>query len=177
MHKRQITSFCPCREAIEFQAPNGESPVCAPLLKNKVIAIAKDEAFSFIYDANLQALKRLGAEVRFFSPLHDAKLPAADALWLPGGYPELHARTLSENTSMKQAIYHFYDLGKPILAECGGMLYSFETLTDLSQQRYPMIGMLRGNGVMRGKGGCQGMQTAPFPEGDIRGHAHHRSLR
>ncbi|RDL43419.1 cobyrinate a,c-diamide synthase [Marinomonas piezotolerans] len=162
--------------AIEFQAPNGEASVCAPLLKNKVIAIAKDEAFSFIYDANLQALKSLGAEVRFFSPLHDAKLPAADALWLPGGYPELHAHALSENTKMKQAIYHFYDLGKPILAECGGMLYSFETLTDLSQQTYPMIGMLRGNGVMRSKGGCQGMQTAPFPEGDIRGHAHHRSL-
>jgi cobyrinic acid a,c-diamide synthase len=55
------------------------------------------------------------------------------------------------------------------------MLYSLETLTDLEANTYPMLGLLKGAGAMRGKRGCQGMQTAPLPEGDIRGHAHHRS--
>ena len=76
-------------------------------LLGKTIAVAKDAAFSFIYDANLIALKSLGAELVFFSPLHDQALPKADALWLPGGYPELHSKTLSENTAMRQAIQDF----------------------------------------------------------------------
>lgn len=144
-------------------------------LLGKTIAVAKDAAFSFIYDANLIALKSLGAELVFFSPLHDQALPKADALWLPGGYPELHSKTLSENTAMRQAIQDFYQAGKGILAECGGMLYSLETLTDLEENEYPMLGILAGQGTMRGKRGCQGMQTAVTPQGDIRGHAHHRS--
>jgi len=144
-------------------------------LLGKTIAVAKDAAFSFIYDANLIALKSLGAELVFFSPLHDQALPKADALWLPGGYPELHSKTLSENTAMRQAIQDFYQAGKGILAECGGMLYSLETLTDLEENEYPMLGILAGKGAMRGKRGCQGMQTAVTPQGDIRGHAHHRS--
>lgn len=144
-------------------------------LLGKTIAVAKDAAFSFIYDANLIALKSLGAELVFFSPLHDQTLPKADALWLPGGYPELHSKTLSENTAMRQAIQDFYQAGKGILAECGGMLYSLETLTDLEENEYPMLGILAGQGAMRGKRGCQGMQTAVTPQGDIRGHAHHRS--
>jgi cobyrinic acid a,c-diamide synthase len=144
-------------------------------LQGKTIAVAKDAAFSFIYDANLNALKSLGATIVFFSPLKDSHLPAADALWLPGGYPELHAKTLSENTHMRLAIQAFFATGKPLLAECGGMLYSLEELTDLEGHCYPMLGILPGQGAMRGKRGCQGMQTAVVPQGDIRGHAHHRS--
>ena len=144
-------------------------------LLGKTIAVAKDSAFSFIYDDNLIALKSLGANVVFFSPLHDQVLPDADALWLPGGYPELHTKALSENTTMRQAIKDFFQTGKGILAECGGMLYSLDDLTDLDNQCYPMLGILEGQGVMRGKRGCQGMQTAVIPQGEIRGHAHHRS--
>ena len=144
-------------------------------LLGKTIAVAKDAAFSFIYDANLIALKSLGANVVFFSPLTDQALPEADALWLPGGYPELHAKSLSENVSMRQAIQAFYQTGKGILAECGGMLYSLDDLTDLNDDCYPMLGILQGQGGMRGKRGCQGMQTAVIPQGEIRGHAHHRS--
>ncbi|MEL0614174.1 cobyrinate a,c-diamide synthase [Marinomonas arenicola] len=144
-------------------------------LQGKTIAVARDAAFSFIYDANLNALKSLGATIVFFSPLNDSHLPAADALWLPGGYPELHAKTLSENTHMRLAIQAFFATGKPLLAECGGMLYSLEELTDLEGHCYPMLGILPGQGAMRGKRGCQGMQTAVVPQGDIRGHAHHRS--
>lgn len=144
-------------------------------LLGKTIAIAKDAAFSFIYDANLIALKNLGANLVFFSPLKDQTLPEADALWLPGGYPELHSKALSENTTMRQSIKDFYQTGKGILAECGGMLYSLDDLTDLDNQCYPMLGILEGQGAMRGKRGCQGMQTAVIPQGEIRGHAHHRS--
>jgi cobyrinic acid a,c-diamide synthase len=144
-------------------------------LSGKTIAVAKDAAFSFIYDANLNALKSMGAQVVFFSPLKDQSLPEADALWLPGGYPELHAKALSENVTMRQAIQDFYQTGKGILAECGGMLYSLEDLTDLNDDCYPMVGILEGQGAMRGKRGCQGMQTAVIPQGEIRGHAHHRS--
>lgn len=150
-------------------------PTITVSLKGMTIAIARDAAFSFIYDANLRLLKAMGAELTFFSPLNDRTLPAADALWLPGGYPELHSKALSHNESMHQEIRAFHAAGKTILAECGGFLYCLQSLTDLDQQCYPMLGLMAGQGAMRGKRGCQGMQTALLPEGDVRGHAHHRS--
>ncbi|TDO99399.1 cobyrinic acid a,c-diamide synthase [Marinomonas balearica] len=146
-----------------------------PQLDGKRIAVAKDLAFSFIYHANLDALERLGAKIYFFSPLYDHELPDCDAVWLPGGYPELHSNVLANNDEIKQALYAFYEAGKPILAECGGMLYCLESLTDLEQNTVPMLGILQGQGSMRGKRGCQGMQTAVCPQGEIRAHAHHRS--
>lgn len=147
----------------------------AKALQGKTIAIARDKAFSFIYSANVELLQNMGAEVCFFSPLDDETMPAADALWLPGGYPELHTKALSENESMLASIRDFFQQGKAILAECGGLLYSLESLTTLEQESYPMLGILAGEGAMRGKRGCQGMQTAVLPEGEVRAHAHHRS--
>jgi cobyrinic acid a,c-diamide synthase len=160
---------------VESSVLNVEEKATASLLKGKTIAIAQDAAFSFIYDANIKALTKMGAKVVFFSPLKDTVLPFSDALWLPGGYPELHAKTLSENLPMREAIQAFYQTGKAILAECGGMLYSLGDLTDLNDACYPMLGILEGQGAMRGKRGCQGMQTVVIPQGEIRGHAHHRS--
>lgn len=139
------------------------------------IAIARDDAFSFIYDENTRFLESLGATLVFFSPINDQRIPNADVVWLPGGYPELHAKTLSKNTSMLSSLKDFFEQGKVILAECGGFLYTLDTLTDLDNNTYTMAGLLKGEGAMRGRRGCQGMQTAPLPEGDIRGHAHHRS--
>ncbi|WCN08562.1 cobyrinate a,c-diamide synthase [Marinomonas mediterranea] len=164
-------------EPVVFSAPDHsyEASVVEPILSGKTIAVAKDIAFSFIYQANLDALERLGAKVCFFSPLHDSRLPQCDAVWLPGGYPELHAHKLAENTSIQTELSAFFETGKPILAECGGMLYCFESLTDLEQNTLPMLGILQGQGAMRGKRGCQGMQTADCPQGAIRAHAHHRS--
>ena len=166
-------------EAVDFSAPEPleiDPALESQPLAGKTIAIAKDAAFSFIYDSNLRLLQQLGAQYCFFSPLTDSELPAADGLWLAGGYPELHAKALSANTAMVRSIQAFYQAEKPILAECGGFLYCLDTLTDLEENTYPMLGLLKGEGAMRGKRGCQGMQTAPLPEGDIRGHAHHRSL-
>lgn len=145
-------------------------------LSGKTIAVAKDAAFSFIYDANIRLLAALGATCRFFSPLNDEIMPEADALWLPGGYPELHARKLATNLSMQRSIQAFFEQDKPVLAECGGFLYCLEALSDLDESRHTMLGLMPGYGQMRTRGGCQGMQTAPLPEGDVRGHSHHRSV-
>ena len=145
------------------------------LLDGTKIGIAKDEAFTFIYAANIRLLEQMGAECTYFSPLHDTALPDVDALWFPGGYPELHANKLAQNKPMNQAISDFFESDKPVLAECGGFLYTMETLTDLEGKSYPMLGILEGHGAMRGRSGCQGMQTAVLPEGDVRAHAHHRS--
>ena len=151
-------------------------PVVPKLLSGKTIAVAKDDAFSFIYESNVTFLQNMGASICFFSPMRDEQVPpAADALWLAGGYPELHAQELAASHAALQSIRSFHQQGKPILAECGGFLYCLEKLTDLSDTDYPMLGVIPGKGVMRGKRGCQGMQTAPLPEGHIRGHAHHRS--
>ncbi|RLT94004.1 cobyrinate a,c-diamide synthase [Ketobacter sp.] len=146
-----------------------------PLLVGKTIAVAKDLAFSFIYEANVQLLQAMGARLRYFSPLDDTSLPPCDALWLPGGYPELHAERLAANRSMLAAIRACHAAGKPILAECGGFLYCLQSLANLQGAAFPMAGLMPGRGVMRERGGCQGMQAAPLPEGVVRGHAHHRS--
>lgn len=144
-------------------------------LSGKRIAIAQDQAFSFIYQANLDLLKGMGAELSFFSPLHDQSVPECDAVWLPGGYPELHAQKLSDNADMLQSLHKFVSAGGHVLAECGGFLYCMETLTDLQDNVHPMVGAMQGHGAMRGKRGCQGMQSAMLPEGEVRAHAHHRS--
>lgn len=150
-------------------------PVLDKLLQGVTIGIAKDEAFTFIYDANTRLLTEMGAELVYFSPLHDSHLPTTDALWLPGGYPELHAKELSENTEFMHQLRQFHQQNKPVLGECGGFLYCLQTLTDLDDNQYPMTGLLAGHGAMLGRSGCQGMQAAPLPEGNIRAHAHHRS--
>ena len=92
------------------------------------IAVARDEAFSFYYEDNLELLRECGAELLFFSPLHDRTFPEADGLLLGGGYPELHAQALSENEEMKAQIRARAEEGMPILAECGGFMYLQEYL-------------------------------------------------
>ena len=145
------------------------------LLAGKTIGIAKDEAFSFIYDANVKTLEAMGATIAYFSPIHDHSIPSVDAIWFPGGYPELYLGQLAKNASMISALKALQDINTPMLAECGGMLYLQKTFTDIDGNKIPMAGIFPGNGYMRPKGGCHGMQTAPLPEGDFRGHAHHRT--
>ncbi|RJS95120.1 cobyrinate a,c-diamide synthase [Salinisphaera sp. Q1T1-3] len=140
------------------------------------IGIARDAAFSFVYAANERLLAAMGATLVHFSPLSDHELPDVDALWLPGGYPELHGAALAGNTAMRGALASFHAADRPILAECGGMLYLQQSLTMLDGTTHRMMALLPGTARMRDRGGCQGMQTAPLPEGEIRGHAHHRSM-
>ncbi|MEM7195450.1 MAG: cobyrinate a,c-diamide synthase [Pseudomonadota bacterium] len=160
-------------EPVEFS--DASLPYTDRLLAGVTVALARDDAFSFIYAANTRLLEDMGATVLCFSPLKDESVPEADVLWLPGGYPELHMHTLTANTNTARSVRAFHDAGKAILAECGGMLYLMESLTAADGDKQDMLGILPGHGVMRERGGCQGMQYAPLPEGELRGHAHHRT--
>lgn len=112
------------------------------------IAVARDEAFCFLYEETLDALSDAGADLLFFSPLHDEKLPkSACGLYLPGGYPELYAARLSENESMRRSIREAVSHGLPTVAECGGFLYLGQTLQGTDGKAYPMAGYLPGDGV------------------------------
>ncbi len=108
------------------------------------IAVARDEAFSFIYEDNLRLLKRAGAEILPFSPLREQELPDADGLILPGGYPELYASGLSANEPLRNEIRARGEAGMPILAECGGFVYLMQDFEDENGRMYPMVGLLPG---------------------------------
>ena len=148
-------------------------PPMAKLLHGHRIAIAKDAAFNFLYPQNLEILEDMGATLVFFSPLLDSALPPADALYLPGGYPELHLDTLSQNHAMKEAIYQHIALQKPLYAECGGMLYLAASLTDHQGKQRAMLGLLPGHGVMQKSLVSLGYQSLTLPTGTLRGHTFH----
>lgn len=116
------------------------------------IAVARDEAFCFTYAETLEAFRDAGAEVVFFSPLRDTALPEnIGGLYLPGGYPELHAKELSENTSLLREIKQKIESGLPTAAECGGFLYLGQSLTDAEGQSWPMAGVLPGEAKDAGR--------------------------
>jgi cobyrinic acid a,c-diamide synthase len=140
------------------------------------VGIARDEAFSFIYQANLDLLNIMGAELIYFSPIRDKSLPEVDALYLPGGYPELHLEALSNNTKMLEGIRAHHNKGKPILGECGGMLYLLEELSFKGESR-KLVGLLPGKAELSGGLRGLGLMGAQLPEGFLRGHSfHHSSL-
>jgi cobyrinic acid a,c-diamide synthase len=157
--------------AVDF--PFVAMPKIAASLRGRRIAIARDAAFCFIYPANLDVLREAGAELCFFSPIAGDGLPSCDAVWLPGGYPELHLAALSANDALRQALHAHVDAGKPLLAECGGMLYALDALTDREGHSFPMAGLLRGSAAMQARLGGLGMQSVSLPEGTLRGHTFH----
>lgn len=107
------------------------------------VGVGRDQAFSFYYEDNLDALRELGAEIVEWSPLHDKALPAdIDALYVGGGYPELYAAQLSENRTLLRDVREFSQSGKPVYAECGGMMYLAEELRTLDGLTFPMAGVL-----------------------------------
>jgi cobyrinic acid a,c-diamide synthase len=158
---------------VEFTAPTHSA--VPPLLDGVRIGIARDSAFSFIYQANLDLLQEMGAELHFFSPLADERLPEVDTIWLPGGYPELHLDTLATNSAMKLALHAHHAAGKPLLAECGGLLYLCETLTDQQGHSAPMVALLPGHAVMQQRLTALGPQSVTLKEGELRGHTFHHS--
>lgn len=153
-----------------------EAEVVPALLLGKTIAIARDAAFAFIYPANLDCLRQLGAELVFFSPLANQQIPAqADALYLPGGYPELHAHTLTGATEWQASVRAAHAAGMPILAECGGMMVLTESLTDQQGAHWPMLGLLPGAVVMQPRLAALGAQSLADDHGELRGHTFHYS--
>jgi len=159
--------------AINFQdvAP----PPVAPLLRGKTIAVARDAAFCFLYPANIECLERLGARLLYFSPLADSALPECDAVWLPGGYPELHGPVLAANRSLWASLAAHVAADKPVLAECGGMMALFESVREVDGPDHVMAGLLPGQVLMQKRLAGLGMQSVALPEGTLRGHTFHYS--
>ncbi|TAK91846.1 MAG: cobyrinate a,c-diamide synthase [Burkholderiaceae bacterium] len=160
---------------VEFAFPVAAEEAPMPTLRQHRIAVASDAAFCFLYPANLDCLHRLGAELIFFSPLDDAALPACDALYLPGGYPELHAARLAANASMRASVQHWCRAGKPVFAECGGMMALFEKLIDQAGQSHAMWGILPGTVTMQTRLAAIGLQSVDLGQGALRGHTFHYS--
>lgn len=125
-------------ESITYKEPKISKLDCGV-----TIGVAMDEAFCFIYKDNLDLLEQIGAKLTYFSPVHDKELPNdLDGLLFYGGYPELYAKKLSENTSMREAIYNKIRKGMPYMAECGGFMYLHEHLEDEYRTSYPMVGVI-----------------------------------
>lgn len=147
------------------------------------IAIARDSAFQFYYPDNLEALEQAGARLAFWSPIADRALPEADGLYIGGGYPELYGRELAANAPMRAAVRAFGCSGRPVYAECGGLMYLAESLTDLDGRTWPMAGVLPAPVLMERDRLVIGYRevtlTAPGPLGPAgtraRGHEFHGS--
>ncbi|GAB3479788.1 cobyrinate a,c-diamide synthase [Polaromonas eurypsychrophila] len=160
---------------VDFDAPADAAPETPDLLQGLTIAVARDAAFCFLYAANLDCLQAMGARLVFFSPLADAALPDCDALWLPGGYPELHAATLAENGAMKAAIATHVSAGKQVWAECGGMMTLFDELQAVDGRCFAMWGVLPGRVTMQARLAALGPQQLAVAGGTLRGHTFHYS--
>lgn len=158
--------------ADDLRAP--AAPAERPL-KGLRIAVAQDACFSFIYPANLDCLRDLGADVLTFSPLANEPLPDCDGLWLPGGYPELHAPALTAHPSFFDSLRHHLAAGRPLLAECGGMLVLLDQLTDVDGVAHPMAALMPGSARLQSRLAALGLQGVDWPEGALRGHSFHYS--
>lgn len=162
------------RWSVAFEAPAEHAAIPA-LLSGRTIAIARDAAFCFIYPANLDVLRSLGADLVFFSPLADEPLPACDAVWLPGGYPELHAATLAASGQSRDTLAAHVHAGRAVWAECGGMMPLFDRLTTLEGESHAMWGLLPGQVTMQQRLAALGPQQLELPAGTLRGHSFHYS--
>ncbi|MEG0518526.1 MAG: cobyrinate a,c-diamide synthase [Bacteroidales bacterium] len=143
-------------------------------LPSLVIAVARDEAFNFIYRENIERLKELG-DVVFFSPIKDHALPKADFVYLPGGYPELFIQEIAANLSMKTSIKEYVEQGGKMLAECGGMMYLCTCLTAMDGVEYPMCNVLPLRATMEGMKLHIGYRKFIYNGEEIRGHEFHYS--
>jgi cobyrinic acid a,c-diamide synthase len=160
---------------VRFDAAAAELLPTAPLLADRTVAIARDAAFSFIYPANLDVLSALGARLAFFSPLAGDALPPCDAVWLPGGYPELHAEALSACEPMRAALAAHVAAGKPVWAECGGMMALFDELATHGDGVHRLWGLLPGRVTMQKRLAGLGPQQLQLGSHTLRGHTFHYS--
>lgn len=144
-----------------------------PVLRGVRIAVARDAAFCFLYPANLDLLRQAGAELRFFSPVAGDPLPACDAAWLPGGYSELHADAIAAHATLRAQLRAHVDAGRPLLAECGGLLASLDSLQPRDGAPRRMLGLLPGDAVIEPRLVALGAQEVALPEGTLRGHTFH----
>jgi cobyrinic acid a,c-diamide synthase len=162
------------RWAVEFRPqPHADVPA---YLSGKTIAVARDAAFCFLYQANLDLLEQMGAELVFFSPIADPMLPTCDAVWLPGGYPELHAEVIEKNRTMRDSIRDHVAANRPLWAECGGMMVLFEELVQKDGSSHAMWGLLPGVVRMQARLAALGPHQLTLGKEALRGHTFHYSL-
>lgn len=166
----------------EVQVKTAQAPAMpAPVVR---VAVARDSAFCFYYEDNLDVLRENGGEIVFFSPISDAELPPdIDGLYLGGGYPELYARLLSQNTSMRKSIKNLCSQGIPAYAECGGFMYLCRQMADTEGNTFDMTGVFPFETLMQKRLSALGyrevrlLENTPMgPAGSvIRGHEFHYS--
>lgn len=131
--------------SVEASGENVVLTTNAETSNKPVIAISKDETFCFLYEENVNELKKAGAEIKYFSPLHDKSLPNdADAVILVGGYPEEYLKILSDNESMMMSVKEAADKGMPVVAECGGFMYLHKIIKDKDGNEYKGVGIIDG---------------------------------
>ncbi len=168
-------------------AADADARTPTPLSQGKVIriGIARDAAFAFYYPGDLDALRAHGAELIPFDTLHDARLPNVDALFIGGGFPEVHMHALEANVDLRTDIRRVIDAGMPVYAECGGLMYLTRSLS-WQGECCAMVGALPADTVMhtkpQGRGYVRLRETAqyPWPHRDagaheIRAHEFHYS--
>ncbi|WP_304287356.1 cobyrinate a,c-diamide synthase [Porphyromonas uenonis] len=157
-----------------------ERPHEAPALQKlasstpRRIAVARDDAFNFLYQENVRQLEQWG-EVTYFSPLSDKELPPSDFVYLPGGYPELHLEQLSANKSMLDSLRDYIRGGGAMLAEGGGMLLLCEAIVDEEGRSYPLVGALQQTATMQQRGLALGYRQLEIEGVAVRGHEFHYS--
>jgi cobyrinic acid a,c-diamide synthase len=169
-------SSVPRRSAAEAAADRGR-----PRAR---IGVARDAAFQFYYADNLALLEGAGAQLIWWSPLADRTLPQVDGLYIGGGYPEVHAAALARNEALLEEVRAFSASGRPIYAECGGLMYLARTLEDGEGRAWPMVGLLPGRVRMTGGhlvlGYREILTTGPSllgrPGLRVRGHEFHASI-
>jgi cobyrinic acid a,c-diamide synthase len=176
-----LLELADCGDEPEPLARGRISPI--PTLAGPRIAVARDAAFQFTYEENLELLQGAGARLEFFSPLADEQLPMdTSGVILSGGFPELHAARLAGNTAMHEDLRRAAKAGMPLYAECGGLMYLCESLVDLEGREWPMVGLLPGRSVMqrrltlgyrraRAAGDCWLFRSGE----EVRGHEFHYS--
>lgn len=171
----QMTSSDLQRWAVTWEGGTEIASAEGQPLQGVTVAVAKDAAFCFIYAANLECLQQLGATVTYFSPLADSALPACDAVWIPGGYPELHAERLTANQGLRDSLRAHVACGRPLWAECGGMMVLFDELVTKDGEAHAMWGLLPGKVTMQKRLAALGPQQLVLGDQTLRGHTFHYS--
>lgn len=184
-HAADLLAATPLGQRPLARWPRWEPPTAPPaqpfslVLRGQRIAIPRDTAFAFTYHANLDTLQALGAELCFFSSLAGDALPVCSAVWLPGGYPELHAARLAQCHDLRAQLARHVAEGRALWAECGGLMALANTLVDGQDHAHPMWGLLPGTAVL-GKRLAASGSHAWREKGlecadELRGHSFHWS--
>jgi cobyrinic acid a,c-diamide synthase len=140
------------------------------------IGVARDAAFCFYYETNLELLRECGAELVEFSPIADRALPEdLGGIYFGGGYPELHAESLAANDSMRQAVADFVARDGPVYAECGGFMYLTEAIVDVDGRAWPMVGIFPTRARMQARLVKLGYVEVETDSGMARGHEYRHS--